>query len=433
MGRFTGKPAALKDSISPPVNLSPCPAPRTVTQDAGGLGAMKPCAMKTLVALLSLFLLELQVPLRAGRANTGSQKESDWARQFPQCGGKKQSPINIRSNKVKFNPNLKPLVLNGYETHQGPFIVTNMNHKLHILLPQTMRVNISNGQEYAAWQMHFYWGNYSSEISGSEHTVDGKRHVGEVQVIHYNTNYNNFQEAQNTPDGLLMLAALFEVKEYSENTYYSDFINHLKYIKYPGQSTILNSIDVRDMLPPDVRHYYTYQGSLTTPPCTENVLWFLLKDPIIISRAQIVKLENSLLDSQNQTLHNAYRMTQPLNGRTVETNFIPLGDPSKALSPPPHLRVLSPVCSAMKTLVALLSLFLLELQVPLQAGRANTGSQKENDWAKEFPQCGGKKQSPINIRSNKVKFNPKLKHLVLNGYETHKGPFIVTNMNRKCA
>ncbi|XP_049631395.1 carbonic anhydrase 6-like [Suncus etruscus] len=189
-----------------------------------------------------------------------------------------------------------------------------------------MRVKISNGQDYAALQMHFHWGNYSSEISGSEHTVDGKRHVAEVQVVHYNTKYRTMQNARNASDGMLVLSAFIKVIEDTENTYYSNFIDHLKNIRYSGQSTSLTMIGVRDMLPQDLRHYYTYQGSMSTPPCTENVLWILFKDPIIISRAQIEKLENSLLDPQNQTLYNTYRMTQPLYRRTVEANFNPLGN-----------------------------------------------------------------------------------------------------------
>ncbi|XP_049631393.1 carbonic anhydrase 6-like [Suncus etruscus] len=286
--------------------------------------------MKTLVALLSLLLLELQVPLGAGWTYTeGSLDESQWTSEYPNCAGKRQSPINVRQSNVKFNPKLEPLTLEGYKTQQGQFEMINNGHTVQISLPKNMHLKTPSGHKYIAQQMHFHWGGASSEISGSEHTVDGRRHVAELHVVSYNAKYTSFQEAQNAPDGLLVLAALFEVKEYSENTYYSDFINHLKYIKYPGQSTILNSIDVRDMLPQNVWHYYTYQGSLTTPPCTENVLWFLLKDPIIISRAQIEKLENSLLDSQNQTLHNDYRKTQPLNGRIVESNFYPLAHPSR--------------------------------------------------------------------------------------------------------
>lgn len=54
-----------------------------------------------------------------------------------------------------------------------------------------------------------------------------------------------------------------------------------------GQSTTLNDLVIQDMLPGDLYHYYSYQGSLTTPPCTENVHWFVLADSVKISKTQV--------------------------------------------------------------------------------------------------------------------------------------------------
>ena len=51
---------------------------------------------------------------------------------------------------------------------------------VQISLPSTMRMTTSDGTQYLAKQMHFHWGGASSEISGSEHTVDGMRYVIEV-------------------------------------------------------------------------------------------------------------------------------------------------------------------------------------------------------------------------------------------------------------
>ncbi|MCQ7842164.1 carbonic anhydrase family protein, partial [Salmonella enterica] len=275
-----------------------------------------------LVALLSLFLLEVRAQHGAGWTYTeGSLDEAHWAKEYPTCGGRKQSPINLQRKKVKYNPELMPLVLKGYQAQEGTFSMTNNGHTVQIGLPHTMRLVSFDGTEYIAEQMHFHWGGASSEISGSEHTVDGRRHVAELHVVHYNSKYESFEVAQSAPDGLAVLAALFQVKDYSENIYYSNFISHLENIRYPGQSTVLKDLDIIDMLPENLQSYYTYQGSLTTPPCTENVLWFMLKDEIDISKAQILKLENTLLDHSNKTLHNDYRMTQPLYERVVEANF----------------------------------------------------------------------------------------------------------------
>ncbi|MCQ8064034.1 carbonic anhydrase family protein [Salmonella enterica] len=277
--------------------------------------------MNTLVALLSLFLLEVCAQHGAEWTYTdGSLDKAHWAREYPDCGGRRQSPINVQRKKVRYNPKLQPLKLKGYEVQEGAFSMTNNGHTVQISLPHTMRL-LFNGSEFIAQQMHFHWGGASSEISGSEHTVDGRRHVAEVHVVHYNSKYGSYEEAVSAPDGLAVLAALFTVKDYSENIYYSNFISHLTKIRYPGQTTVLTDLDIIDMLPENLQSYYTYRGSLTTPPCTENVLWFILKDEVQISKAQILKLENTLLDHHNRTIHNDYRLTQPLNERTVEANF----------------------------------------------------------------------------------------------------------------
>lgn len=197
----------------------------------------------------------------------------------------------------------------------------NNGHTVQISLPPTMRMTTAEGTEYIAVQMHFHWGGAALEISGSEHTIDGLRYAAEIHVVHYNSKYESYDIAKDAPDGLAVLAALIEVKDYAENSYYSNFISHLEDVRYLGQSTVLSSLDLQDMLPANLRFYYTYGGSLTTPPCTENVRWFLLADFVQLSRAQIRKLENSLLGHQAETIHNVYRTAQPLNGRVVEANF----------------------------------------------------------------------------------------------------------------
>ena len=67
-------------------------------------------------------------------------------------------------------------------------------------------------------------------------------------------------------------------------------------------------IDVSTVLPSD-RSYYTFSGSLTTPPCSEDVTWFVLKYPVTISAAEIHQF--------SQLYRNDARPTQPLYDRVV--------------------------------------------------------------------------------------------------------------------
>ncbi|PKK24064.1 carbonic anhydrase VI [Columba livia] len=118
------------------------------------------------------------------------------------------------------------------------------------------------------------------------------------------------------------------------------------------------------MLPENLSHFYRYQGSLTTPPCSESVIWTIFHSPIVLSHtqasgssrvagpalhfwaellfplpsavtlrcSQISLLENTLLDWQNRTLRNDYRHAQPLNGRAVESSFPAKPSPGNGVS-----------------------------------------------------------------------------------------------------
>ncbi|XP_045065266.1 neuronal pentraxin-1-like [Coregonus clupeaformis] len=176
---------------------------------------------------------------------------------------------------------------------------------------------------YTAVQMHLHWGGWDLEESGAEHTLDGIRYMAELHVVHYNSDkYKSFQEASDKPDGLAVLAFFYEDGHF-ENTYYSDFINNLEKVKYAGQSMNISTLNVRSMLPENLNHFFRYQGSLTTPPCYESILWTVFDTPITLSHNQIRKLESTLMDMDNMTLWNDYRMAQPLNDRVVESSFLP--------------------------------------------------------------------------------------------------------------
>ncbi|XP_009469690.1 PREDICTED: carbonic anhydrase 14 [Nipponia nippon] len=103
---------------------------------------------------------------------------------------------------------------------------------------------------------------------------------------------------------------------------YDNILSHLGSIRYAGQTAAIPSFSVQDLLPPRLDLYYRYNGSLTTPPCFQGVLWTLFQHPVRISPAQLEQLQGTLYttaaaEPQPQRLVDNFRVPQELNQRLV--------------------------------------------------------------------------------------------------------------------
>lgn len=173
---------------------------------------------------------------------------------------------------------------------------------------------------------------------GSEHSIDGIRFPGEIQLYGYNSQlYSNWSEAKREPNGLVAISIFImvarqtnsdgsmsnqndEITNYHQpNAALKQITGLLKNITKRGHSHTIESMSIMDLLPTFWRHYVTYQGSLTQPACHETVQWVILNKPIYLSSYQFHMLRHSLKGDGHQ---DNFRPTQPLNKRLIRCNII---------------------------------------------------------------------------------------------------------------
>lgn len=204
------------------------------------------------------------------------------------CSGEKQSPINIIEVDVSAsNPENQLRLMYSPETHLKD--VVNNGHSIKFDFDTGDSINY-RGNHYYLKQIHFH--------EPSEHTINGIRYPIEIHLVHFSK--------ENNP--VVMAVLGMEGKESQLFEFLESFLP-----LEAGETKALGSqIDLNSLFP-DKKDYYSYSGSLTAPPCSEDVNWIIFKQPISLSLKEVMTLK------ENIPLNN-YRPEQPLNGRTVNYN-----------------------------------------------------------------------------------------------------------------
>ncbi|CAN7991703.1 unnamed protein product, partial [Ixodes hexagonus] len=241
-----------------------------------------------------------EMPTLTMDADTASRGPSNWSKIFPKAAGEKQSPIDIVQKNVQSDPFLaeNPLRWNykglrctnllntgcGWRadvTASGPIVISS---------PVFVFVaDISGGplhHNYQMVQFHSHWGTCSK--MGSEHTVDGEHYAGELHLVHYNLDmYSRASEAACSDKGLSVIGVF--LKEGKPHEELQKITDSMKNVVYKGNKcSIDQDIDIGSLIPSKQNSsYWTYEGSLTTPPCYESVTWIVFKEPIEVSQEQV--------------------------------------------------------------------------------------------------------------------------------------------------
>ena len=243
-------------------------------------------------AVLSALLLCLASPLIATEKNsphwsyegeTGPEHWGELSSDFLMCSeGWNQSPIDLVG---EVHADLPELQFEYYssklnEINNGHSIQQNMEPGSFLRIPERNLVAELK-------QFHFH--------SPSEHTIEGKSFAMEIHFVHADK------------DGKLTVVGIL-VDEGEEHPVLNQLWAFMP--ENPGE-TVQEPIGIEetDLLPP-TRKYYTYSGSLTTPPCTEGVKWLVLKTHVQASAEQITTFKSKVGQATN-------RPVQPINARLI--------------------------------------------------------------------------------------------------------------------
>ncbi len=192
---------------------------------------------------------------------------------FATCGagdpfevGKKQSPVNI----VTAETVAAGLPALAFQYHATPFVVENTGHVVEV--PYAPGSAIRVGQDtYQLLQFHVH--------APSEHTVNGQFAAAELHLVHRNALLD-----------LAVVGVLVNVGS-PVNAVIDDMLRNAPIVE--GEIELDGSVNAQDVLPQS-KSYYNYSGSLTTPPCSEGVRWFVLKEPVFVSQDAIHRLHETI-------------------------------------------------------------------------------------------------------------------------------------------
>lgn len=245
-----------------------------------------------------------------------------WERMDLVPGGERQSPINIRWRDSVYDPDLKPLTIS-YDPTTCLHIWNNGYSFLVEFEDSTDKSVIKGGpleHNYRLKQFHFHWG--AIDAWGSEHTVDSKCYPAELHLVHWNAvKFENFEDAALEENGLAVIGVFLKLgKNHKE---LQKLVDTLPSIKHKDTLVEFGSFDPSCLMPtcPD---YWTYSGSLTTPPLSESVTWIIKKQPVEVDHDQLEQFRTLLFTSageKEKRMVDNFRPLQPLMNRTVRSSF----------------------------------------------------------------------------------------------------------------
>ncbi|XP_021104432.1 carbonic anhydrase 4 isoform X2 [Heterocephalus glaber] len=237
------------------------------------------------------------------------------------CQKSHQSPIDIITNKTRLDHSLGDFSFSGYDKKQRR-TVQNNGHSVMVSLESGVEINGGGlATHYRATQLHLHWSEKVDK--GSEHSLDGQHFAMEMHIVHEK---EMSLKEENPKDKIAVLA--FLVEEGNElNEGFWPLVEALDLVPKPNMSTTMEPSSIMDLLPKKekLRHYFRYQGSLTTPNCDETVVWTVFKEHIQLHKDQILAFSQKLYYDKERSMRmtDNVRPLQDLGDRLVYTSQAP--------------------------------------------------------------------------------------------------------------
>lgn len=217
------------------------------------------------------------------QGDTGPSHWGSLDADYTTCAnGESQSPVNIQKPETKQgNTDIK------MNYRPSDFTIKNDGHTV-LAEPETQNNTlILEGEEYTLSQFHFH--------APSEHQINAEHEDMELHLVH------------ESAEGELVVTA-FMLQEGSNSAFSSAFWDKMPSSEAEAPASTDKLINLEELLPLS-SSTFQYNGSLTTPPCTEGVRWVVYEQP--------VSLTSSQLENFQQIFEDNHRPVQPLNGREV--------------------------------------------------------------------------------------------------------------------
>ncbi|GAA0879348.1 carbonic anhydrase family protein [Algoriphagus jejuensis] len=233
-------------------------------------------------------------PVHWGYSEDGPTQWASLTPVYALCGdGKAQSPINIAKSDVKGGANwkldYKTTSLNIAHNEHMDDIIDN-GHTIQVTVDEGSTFTFAD-ETFNLKQFHFH--------TPSEHTVDGEHMPMEMHLVHQSGNGD-----------LAVVSVMFKEGNVA-NENFNKIIENLPNAKGESNHITDTNLELKFHLPKD-NYAYHYLGSLTTPPCSENVQWLVLRDMVSLTADQIEAF-SSRIGPNN-------RPVQALNDRVVEAD-----------------------------------------------------------------------------------------------------------------